>query len=431
MNFLFGNTLVDEPVQLPKRRGGSTGFGSVIRAKLGPLGPQFARRDADFSAPPVGLALQRSRTTDRRKTRVLFTLIGSWLLLTTSPVAAQHSEEPWLKDAALQKVLASTLNVQSSNEGLRLFLERLGSSQRIAIFLDRRIDPTAPHDFELRERTLRSVLVLAAASADAGIGQLGDVIYVGPGDVATTLPEAMGALREQTKSLPAEAKKTWQRAEPWQLPRLSRPAQALRQLAESNQLALDGIDAIPHDLWPAIDLPPLSLAERFACLLIGFGLWPEISNDGKSVRIVKYPVPESITRTHTSQSGPRFSDWLRAECPTAKIAKKSSGIAVTASPADQQRIVVWLAENEGAKPSAEGKKVVTLNATSSTGAIARQVAAQLGVEFVCDRRHEPLLAKRVEIHVDQVSYPELLTQVFADTGLSFQLDERQLRVFAK
>ncbi len=357
-------------------------------------------------------------------------LIG---LIIAAPWFAQTSDESWHRNSELQKALAAQLEIHSSSESLRSFVLRLSQSQRVAVFLDRRLDPTTPRDFTLHGRSLKSILYLAAAQSGGGASLFADAIYIGPGDVVAVLPEALTTLRTRVKSLPPESRKVWQRAEAWQMARLSRPADLVKQLAADHELNAMGIEKIPHDLWPEVDLPPLSLAEKFACILLGFGLWPEISADGKAVRITEFVVPETITRTHSSQPLGEFTSWLRENFPNAQVKKKSSSLVITAPPADHHQIALWLAEHETPKKAASpaAKKVVTLNATATAGNIATQVAAQLGVELVCDPKLQKQLETRVEIHVEQVTYPELLSKVFADTGLSFQLDDRQLRIFAK
>lgn len=358
------------------------------------------------------------------------TVVG---LIVLAPGLVAHGDDPWRRDADLQKALAASIDIRSSNEPLREFLTRLSQSQRVAFFLDRRLDPSTPHSFASQGQSLKSIFYAAAASEGGGAIVLGDCVYVGPGEVVAVLPEAMAALRGRVKNLPPDAKKIWQRPEAWHIPRLSRPANLVSQLAAAQKLNVVGLDKIPHDLWPEMNLPPMTLSERFAALLLGFGLWPEISAEGDSVQIVEFVLPDSVTLTHSTKQSDKLSEWIRQTCPSAKLVRKSGALVVTASPQDQHAIGVWLADNEttGAAPSAEAKKVVTLNATASAGSIATQVAAQLGVELVFDPSLQKQLEKRVEVHVDQVPYPELLEKVFADTGLSFQLDDRQLRIFAK
>jgi hypothetical protein len=312
-------------------------------------------------------------------------------------------------------------------------LERLSQSQRAALFLDRRLDPTTPHDFSAQGKSLQSVFQMAADVAGGGACRIGDMIYVGPPDVAAALPDLLAQMRQNVRKLPEAARKTWQRAQPWQFTRLAQPAQQLNDLAEANQIALANVENIQHDLWPAMDLPPLSLAERLACVLVGFGQWIEIAPDGRSAQIVPLELPLIVTRTYASPPKASLSRWLEANLPEAKFERRSGGLSVAASPRDHHRIACWLATNDEAPPAAVDAqiKVVSLKATASAGGIARQVATQLGIEFVCPKDLESYLEKQVAVDVERVSYDELLTRVFADTGLSFELDQRQLRVFAR
>lgn len=346
--------------------------------------------------------------------------------------AAQTTDETWRRGTELQRALSAPVTLQSSQESLREFFIRLGKSQQVAFFLDRRIDPSQPRDFAQPSRSLQSVITLAVAPAGAYATPWGDLIYVGPAEVAASLPDALQDLKAQVKSLPAGPRKTWQKSQALSVPRLGRPAELLDQLAAENGVTIEGLEQVSFDVWPEIRTPPLSLADRFAVLLIGFGLWPEISRDGMSVRLVEFAVPPEITRTYTCQKSQELDRWAEDHLPSAKIAAKKGSATVTAAPANHQQIAVWVAQNEPAPASSDQagtQKVVSLHATASAGAITRQVAAQLGVDYQCDPQSEKLLEKRVTIDVDRVSYPELLRKVLAETGLSFQLDERQLRIF--
>lgn len=358
---------------------------------------------------------------------------GIWLAGWLFPLAClgQNTEENWRSGRELQQALSAPVNLQSSQESPRDFFRRLGQSQQIALFLDRRIDPSSARDFNPPPRSLLSIMTLAADRSGATPVQFGDLIYVAPADVGAVLPDALQKLRNQVKGLPGEARKRWQRSQPLVVPRLTKPSDLLRELAVANNISLEGLEKIPHDLWPEIRTPSLTLTERISLVLFGFGLWPELSADGESVRLIEFPVPIELTRMYSTKKSKELVHWARQYAPHANLVAKSGSCTVTGSPLDHHQIALWIAENEAVDDAAPAgsQKVVSLHATASAGAIARQVADQLKLEFVCDPAAMERLEKRVEINVDRVSYHELMKQVLADTGLSFQLDQRQLRIF--
>ncbi len=354
-------------------------------------------------------------------------------LFLTTALFAQTKGDLWLRDAALQKALTASLAIQSDNQPLRIFLNRLSESQHVAHFLDRRLDPSTPRDLAQHERSLKSIFFSAAASGGGGACQIGDAVYLGPGSIVAALPDLLSKLRADVRALPGDAKKIWQRSQLVQYPQLSRPANLIADLAKENGLKLIDVESIPLDLWHEINLPPMSLAERFALLLVGFDKWLTISADGKTVCIVELTLPDEITRTYRTEQRTDLSEWIKQTLSDVTVQRKSANLIVTASPANQHEIARWLVDHEVIRRSLTpgAKKVVTLNDTASVGKIARQVAVQLGVEFSCDASLERQLEAQVEIHVDKVSYEELLTKVFAETDLSFELNDLQLRVFAK
>ena len=58
---------------------------------------------------------------------------------------------------------------------------------------------------------------------------------------------------------------------------LAEPRTLLAALARENGLEIEGLDRVPHDLWPAADWPPMSLVDRLtliaqACVLVFLGI---------------------------------------------------------------------------------------------------------------------------------------------------------------
>ena len=48
---------------------------------------------------------------------------------------------------------------------------------------------------------------------------------------------------------------------------------------------MEGLEQIPHDLWPEVDLPPLKFAQAMSLSLAGFGLTYDYVQDGTAIRL--------------------------------------------------------------------------------------------------------------------------------------------------
>ena len=57
-------------------------------------------------------------------------------------------------------------------------------------------------------------------------------------------------------------------------------------------MTIAGLDQVPHDLWAAADLPPMSLVDRLTLIAIQFDLTFTIAADGAQVELV--PVPQNL-----------------------------------------------------------------------------------------------------------------------------------------
>lgn len=112
----------------------------------------------------------------------------------------------------------------------------------------------------------------------------------------------------------------FERAETWQWDILSEPRALLSNLAAKAQVDLDGLDLVPHDLWPAADLPALTWTDRFTLLANEFDLTFEFT-EASHVRLLPVVAPVVIQRSYPGgkQAEELASRWKRLT-PDAEIA---------------------------------------------------------------------------------------------------------------
>ncbi len=173
---------------------------------------------------------------------------------------------------------------------LRESLDRFAETQQIGIFLDRRLDPSTPLDFDADRQPISILLGDFAKTLDIGFCPLGSVAYFGPKESVRVLPLLVADRRRSTP--------LFKRKFPLSIPLLASPKEVLEELATKNGLRWANLDQLPHDLWAARQLPPMALGELFCILLIGFDKTFEISDNGKTLRIVPIPF-ESLLATDT------------------------------------------------------------------------------------------------------------------------------------
>jgi hypothetical protein len=68
-------------------------------------------------------------------------------------------------------------------------------------------------------------------------------------------------------------------------PDLAQPRDLVAALAAEAGLSVKLPDSTPHDLWPAVDLPPLTWTDRLSLVLAGFDLTFEIDPAKKTIAL--------------------------------------------------------------------------------------------------------------------------------------------------
>ncbi len=208
-------------------------------------------------------------------------------------------------------VSAQQITATWQGQQLGAVLERIASTVDAPLWLDRRVDPRQTVDAEFSDVPFRKALGELAGKHDLGVAQLDDITYVGPERTALGLTTLSRRARAALRDVPSAQRERWLQAASWSWPRLSEPRVLLAELMQQANVEFEGGEFLPHDLWPARQLPPLALVDRVVLVLVGFDLTCDISPDGKTCRIVpiKYPLPVAgdDARPTTSDGSPRLS----------------------------------------------------------------------------------------------------------------------------
>jgi hypothetical protein len=219
-------------------------------------------------------------------------LLWGCLILILRGDAAESSPTVWLTGRELKRQLDKPVDLIWSENPLRSALENLSRTQRVAVFLDPRIDPSRKVQLSLRNAPLHEALQKIAQTQNLGVALFGPVVYFGPPLTAIQL-RGLIALRaeELQKASPPVRSKFFARA-PMAWDDFADPRRLIGWLARHNGLTPEGLDALPHDLWAAADLPPMTLSERLTLLLAPFQRTFTVSPDGR--RLILSPIPDVL-----------------------------------------------------------------------------------------------------------------------------------------
>jgi hypothetical protein len=309
---------------------------------------------------------------------------------------------------------------------LRHSLAELSRAQRVAIMLDRRVDPGRLVDFSINNVALDAALRGLAEHLGLGVCYVGPVAYVGPKDVTEKLATLAEATGEETSKRWAALRRPPVPPRPWRWEDLTTPRELVEQLAAEGGVEVEGLDRIPHDLWPAADLPPLAFAARLTLVLAGFDLSFALAPDGAAIRLIPMPAHVSITRTYNKRLSQENIAQVAAAFPNANIRQAGNRLIAAGRLEDLQEIerLLW-----GKRPdrSTDGprkapmEKRYSLSITNvSVGAILKTIAVQAQLEVRIDPRAAGQLRKLIAVEVKDATIEELLTKTLEPAGLAFR-----------
>ncbi|MEN6459040.1 MAG: STN domain-containing protein [Thermoguttaceae bacterium] len=321
----------------------------------------------------------------------------AWLL---GAAATAGAEEPihWLTGASLDERLAEPIDVLWAENPLRPALMRLSRACRVAILIDRRVDPGQKLDFSLRGVPLGEALETIARGRHLGVARLGSVIYLGPRPVADRLPAVAAALDKAVRRLPTALQRKFRQPKALSWPDLATPREVLAELGLQNRFEIANLEEIPHDLWAAAELPPLPLVDRLTLVAIQFGQTFEASNRGSKLMLALTPVPRDLPATSKGLSSSR---------------RPSAGSTHGSTPGEDRFTI-----NVREKP---------------VGPVLRQLAERLGLELRMDEQAIQAagisLDQRVSVHLENATADEVFRKLLDGTRLSFHLGPKAVEIF--
>lgn len=353
-------------------------------------------------------------------------------LLGLSSLATVMTDEPsnWLSGRRLDRQTRLALYGQWSAAPLGPLLRQLSDQQRIAIFIDRRVDPSLPITLTANDLTWEQLLQALASDHGYGFCRLDDLYYFGPAEISLSLPGAYAKLKNQLIKRRRELKIDWSKTVPLAWPALSRPRLLLQKLAAENGIVLLHADRIPHDLWPAADLPEVPLHQQAILLALGFDKWIAISKTGARMKVVNFPATSSgsFVVAQVGDAEATAAD-LSSRFPQLKFRKiGKSNIQVTGGFETMLPAIQELVNRQVPLKVASSEARYTVKLKGTRGSILATVAQQLNVQLRFDRESRALLEDYIELNIVDATLEEILQRAMAGTPLEYRLDNAVLAI---
>ncbi|MGE0608359.1 MAG: hypothetical protein AB7O62_14785 [Pirellulales bacterium] len=361
-------------------------------------------------------------------------LLLAAVLFSGGTAAAEKSD--WLTGPAAVKALDGETSLSWQGNPLRDGLRKLCDAHRVSLLVDRRVDPDQEVTISIRDAALREALERIAQDRRVGLSQFGPVSYVGPKPAAERL-RTLALLRKQDVSgLPAAARKPLLRTRPWQWDDLATPRQLLQDLADEADVKIHNAENLPHDLWAAADLAPLSWIDRLTLLLVQFDATFEMSPSGREANIIG--LPESIAIERSFPGGPK-PDELAAQwgkmLPNCQVKVVDRKLLVRGYVEDLERIESNK-QGSGTRTKVTGTKEVRYTLTiqkQPLGSVLKQIADQAKVDLKFDDAAIEAagikLDQRISAAVEDASLDELFEALLTPAKLAFRREAAAVEIF--
>lgn len=370
----------------------------------------------------------------------MFEIVLFLMITFGGELAGRQEPIPWRTGKDLETQLAKPISITLSGAPLREELLRLAAQQKIGLFIDRRVDPGTPVELVARDRTFEQVLWHLADQNQLGVCRLGDFFYLGPLPTADNLPLIWQQMKQQSSRLrPRSNDKStvdWTVRQPLNWDFLSVPGELLTGLSRRHHFTIEpnsGIlpagsgEPLPHDLWPAISLPELSLDGQVGLLVIGFGFWYERDPDKDRIRLIPFPLADQGRYEFPAgERGGQRLNQLKQQFPACQFSRSGSRLLASGSPEQLREVRRWLSEANRNPGTTGGRQVFSLTIKASRGSILNSVAVQTGRQFQFDPALAEPLAEFVELSVEEIELEGLIEEVLKGTSLKYQLDDQQL-----
>ena len=337
----------------------------------------------------------------------------------------------WLTGDDLARQRQQPASASWSGTPLRDALASLSKTRRIAVLLDRRIDPGQAFELTANRVPVDAILEQLGAGIDAGVSWLGPLAYLGPPDAASRL-RTLAALRAaEARALPKEKRAAFQRQARSSWEALAEPRGLAAALAAEAKVGIESLDLIGHDLWPAADLPPLSWTDRLTLIANEFDLTFEIV-DAAHVRLVPIVGPVVLESTYPGGKQPESiaTKW-RALAPDAQIEVARGKVVVRGRLEDHELFT----QNQKSKPApmTPGVGLYTLRVREQPlSAVLDTLRAQAAQEILVDeaalQQANLSLDVRVSFSVERATIDELLTAALKPARLTFRREGNAYKV---
>ncbi len=395
---------------------------------------------------------QRNRLSFRRLSRVIpaaaigcgmlvMTLLPRLLVAADAPSVVTNKLSKPVIGGKFDDALKQPLGLTWADESLRVGLWSLAQARQVSILLDRRVNPETKVSIEIQRVPLRDLIEQLAQRPGLGVSVVGNSIYVGPKSTTARLRTVVELQSDFLVTGSTTAKPPLallqRRSIDW--PDFERPADLTVRISELFGFKVEGLESVPHDLWPAGSIPNAFPTEMLMLVLAQFDLTLEWQPKGASVRIVPMPESPRLERSYDgkTKAAELAEDWV-TEFPDLQVNVKGTKLLVRGTIEQHEQIAASLKQPRTPSKGPTGtdsKKAVTFTfELKSAPLLAVMQAVEKQSNYVFKYDADELLAagvkldRRLDLKMTKASPGELFHAMFDDSRIAFELDGNTVKL---
>lgn len=369
-----------------------------------------------------------------------------------STIAAQVSENPlvslnrdaptYLTNRNFRRALTQPFSASWSNVEIRAIVQRIRSTQKISIILDRRIDPSLKLKLDIQNLTREQGLKNLASNAHAKTVIVGSNIYIGPEKAVSNLKTLLELKKQELFELAQSHPKlkprmlSLSRRKTFHYQDLDQPSEILKQITDAYQITAKNQELIPHDLWAHSTFSSVNANEALSLLLIQLNLTYQWNEKGTQIELI--PIPDSVTikRTYTPR-GKLVADvinQLKARFPGIIVVQTGKTLSISTS-AEVHKEIETLFNPKTASNRTKLQKPVTIPIQRRKFTLrvkkvpilaVMKKLEQSGIEFEYDDTKLAGagidLRQRVDITVEEANAQTFFDALFSTLNLSYKIE---------
>lgn len=368
---------------------------------------------------------------------VLLSFFVTWGLAVAVPSPARAAET-WLVGGAFQAELDKPCVAIFQDKPIRDALRDLARQLRVALVLDRRVDPTRPVSLGGDRLSLREALASLAAQQGLGLAEVGDTLYLGPTETARVLKTAAEIQRLAIGALPAARRVDLAKARPVAWQDLESSSEVFLRLARAAGVKVVNAELVPEDLLWGEAFGNASAVEALTLFLAQFDLGYEWQTAGASVRLVPFRSEISVRRSH-AVTDDRKGEILRLAgeaWPGLEMQQPKGALEFAGLVEQHEMLEQWIRPSKSAgtsrpvKPTGDlSKKRLTFRVVQTP---ARDVLKNLevtGLSFVVDESVD--LDTRLSFELKDAPVSRVIDEIAMQLKAEASLDKTVVRMRPK